>query len=44
MEYPWAHLWDQLLLTFFLGSLEKKIFDDETIDLPKLYLRYIDDV
>ena len=43
MEYPWAHLWDQLLLTF-LGSLEKKIFDDETIDLPKLYLRYIDDV
>ena len=47
MEYPWAHLWDQLLLTFFLGSLEKKIFDDETIDLPKLYLpnlQYIDDV
>ena len=41
---PWAHLWDQLLLTFFFGSLEKKIFDDETIDLPKLYLRNIDDV
>ena len=32
------------LANFFLGSLEKKIFDDETIDLPKLYLRYIDDV
>ena len=32
------------LANFFSGSLEKKIFDDETIDLPKLYLRYIDDV
>ena len=31
---------------FFLGSLEKKIVDDKTINLPKLpvYLRYIDDV
>ena len=41
MEYPWAHLW---LANFFSGSLEKKIYDDEIIDLPKLYLRYIDDV
>ena len=32
------------LANFFLKSLEKKIFDDETIDLPKLHLRYIDDV
>ena len=32
------------LANFFLGRLEKKIFDDETIDLPTLYLRYIDDV
>ena len=32
------------LANFLLGSLVKKIFDDETIDLPKLYLRYIADV
>ena len=29
---------------FFLGHLEEKIFDDKSICLPKLYLRYIDDI
>ena len=37
---------DPTLANFFLGHLEKTLFEnpDNKDELPKLYLRYIDDI
>ena len=32
------------IVNFFLGYVVEKVFADQTICLPKLYLRYIDDI